>query len=481
MPPHFYSEHTFVEINVKLGLQLSGLVFWALMASGCANLSAGNLFSHYSEQNRAVYQAAAFGEYAKAQQLQSSDVGGEILGNFEKGRVSFLAQDYQTSLSAFENGDRAVRSQQDRATISVSETVTSVTALAFNDNLKEYQPADYELGFLHLYLGLNYLQKNDLEGALVEMRRANQVQEAAKKSREKELQAAEKALKNQGMSTNLGSVLARYPNAGKKLGAVQNGYLFYLSGLLYETSQDLNSAYVDYRRALAVMPDNPQVIESTMYAAKKLGMREDLSLLEQRYGKAPSDLTTTQGRVIVLDEQGVVEALKGWRIDLPLYDSRNRGAIYSLALPYYAHQGSPQFDGVSLNGTKLVSTTLADVNAMARNDLNERLMSVVLRQAIRVWAKDRIRKQAAETGDDVGNLFFNVWNTLTEQPDTRSWQTLPAQVKTASQIVKPGRQSLNLGDQVYQFDVPEQQTTLVWVSRQGAHSTVWHKQLGRLQ
>ncbi len=48
-----------------------------------------------------------------------------------------------------------------------------------------------------------------------------------------------------------------------------NGYLFYLSGLLYEASRDLNSAYVDYRRALAVMPNNKQVIESTMYAAKK--------------------------------------------------------------------------------------------------------------------------------------------------------------------------------------------------------------------
>ena len=70
-----------------------------------------------------------------------------------------------------------------------------------------------------------------------------------------------------------------------------------------------------------------------------------------------------------------------------------------------------------------------------------------------------------------------MFHTLT---DTRSWQTLPAQVKTASKIVKPGTQSLNLGDQTYQFEVPAQQTTLVWVSRQGAHSTVWHKQLGRL-
>lgn len=144
---------------MKLGVKLFGLISWVLMASGCANLSAGNLFSHYSDQNQEVYQAVVAGNYANAEQLQSSDVGGEILGNFEKGRISFLAKDYPTSLNALEESDRAVRVQQDRATISVSETATSVGSLAVNDNLNEYQPADYELGFLHLYLGLNYLQK----------------------------------------------------------------------------------------------------------------------------------------------------------------------------------------------------------------------------------------------------------------------------------------------------------------------------------
>ncbi|MCZ8499220.1 hypothetical protein O9929_19390 [Vibrio lentus] len=51
-------------------------------------------------------------------------------------------------------------------------------------------PPDYELGFLHLYLGLKLSPKNDLEGAVIEMRRANQVQEQAKKQREAELESA---------------------------------------------------------------------------------------------------------------------------------------------------------------------------------------------------------------------------------------------------------------------------------------------------
>ncbi|MGR5489135.1 hypothetical protein ACPV5F_25140, partial [Vibrio alfacsensis] len=80
------------------------------------------------------------------------------------------------SKSALEVSDKAVRVQQDKALISITDTATSVGALAVNDNITEYVPPDYELGYLHLYLGLNYIQKNDLEGALVEVRRANQVQ-----------------------------------------------------------------------------------------------------------------------------------------------------------------------------------------------------------------------------------------------------------------------------------------------------------------
>ncbi|MCZ8499219.1 hypothetical protein O9929_19385 [Vibrio lentus] len=71
----------------------------------------------------------------------------------------------------------------------------------------------------------------------------------------------------------MGSIFANYPDAGKKLQSVQNAYLMFLSGLLYEASNDLNSAYVDYRRALAVMPE-AEIIDRTMAAAARLGMRQ---------------------------------------------------------------------------------------------------------------------------------------------------------------------------------------------------------------
>ncbi len=463
---------------MKRKIRLASIAMMSAVVTGCASLSAGNLFSHYSAQNQSVYQAVKAGQYSEAQQALPDYVAGDILDNFEKGRINFLDQQYPESKAAFESADTAVRVQQDKAVISVSDSASSVGALAVNDNITEYTPSDYELGFLHLYLGLNYLKKNDLEGAVVEMRRANQVQERAKQERERELRSAEKDIRAQGLSANLGSVLSNYPDAGKKLQAVQNAYLMYLSGLLYEASRDLNSAYVDYRRALAVMPENQQIIERTMAVAKRLGMQQDLAKLEKRYGKLTS-AASGKGRVIVLQEQGVVNAKDSWRLDLPVYDSRDNGAIYSLALPYYKKQTKQTFAPIKLDGKSLSEDVLTNINVMAENDLSERMPSIVIRQALRVVAKDRIRKETAK-GDDVGNLLLNVWNTLTEQPDTRSWQSLPGMVYSSSSEVTAGNHTLNIGEQSYEFEVREDQTTLVWVSRQGQNATSWHKQLGRL-
>nr|WP_170961574.1 hypothetical protein [Vibrio genomosp. F6] len=460
-------------------IRLLAVSTMSIMISACSTLSAGNLFSHYSAQNNAVHQAVATGQYQKAEDALPDYAAGDILDNFERGRVLFLNEQFPESKSSLELSDRAVRIQQDKAVISVSDSVTSVGALAVNDNLTEYTPADYELGFLHLYLGLNYLKENSLEGALVEMRRANQVQEQAKKIREKELQSAQSDIRSKGLSPNLGSVLSNYPDAGKKLQAVQNGYLLFLSGLLYEASNDPNAAYVDYRRALAVMPENTEIINNTIRLAKRLGMNQDLAKLTKRYGSV-TKLTSNQGRVIVIEEQGVVDAMQSWRLDLPIYDSRSNGAIYSLALPYYPKQASERFSAMHLDNNRVNTSQLANINLMAQNDLSERLPSIVIRQALRVVAKDRIRKEAAK-GDDVGNLLFNVWNALTEQPDTRSWQTLPAEVNSASQIVAAGEHSLQVDGHSYQFNVPKGQTTLVWVSRQGGNAIMWHKQLGRLK
>ncbi len=450
-----------------------------LTLAGCANFSAGNLFGHYSLQTQLTHENLQSGDYQQALEQLPSGVAGDVLDNMERGRVAFLAEDYPQSFSALQESDFAVRELEQQATISISETANSVGALAINDNLKTYQPADYELGFLHLYLALNYLKQNDLDAALVEMRRANQVQEFAKKQREEQLAQAEQDLESQGGSLNVGSILAQYPDAGHTLQSVQNGYLFFLSGLLFETDGDLNSAYVDYRRALAVMPDNPQVIQQTMAAAKKLGMNQDLAILSKQYGNQGKPLKAGQGKLIVLEETGVVTALQEWRLDLPYFTLDGYGTYLSLALPYYPQNNSSVVGDVRVAGKALGRHELMDVDQMAAYHLKEKLPSIIIRQALRLYAKEALQHAASEE-QAVGGALLEIWSVLTERADTRSWQTLPARVNTAGKTLSAGEHQLTVGDTVYPITIRNGETTLVWVSRQGSNASIWHKQLGRL-
>lgn len=447
------------------------------MVTACSSFTAGNLFSHYSAQNNAVYTAVESGQYEKASDALPDFVAGDILDNMEKGRVSLLNQAYSESKSYLESSEYAVRVQQDQAIVSLSSSAASLGSLAVNDNVNVYFPADYELGFLHLYLALDYLTENSLEGALVEIRKANQVQEKAKKAREADLVSAERDMKKDGLSPNLGSILSQYPDAGEQLQAVQNGYLLYLSSLLYEAAGELNNAYVDYRRALAVLPENEEVINGTFRVAKKLGMREDLTKLVQQYGNRDA-LPKGKGQIIVLDEQGIVFAKEGWKQSLPIY-TNNEWAYFTMSLPYYPNKVSPRFAKIKINNAAVSNSKLVDVNLMAQQDLTERMPTLLLRQALRVVAKEQVRREAANS-DDVGNLLLNVWNVLTEQPDTRSWQTLPAEVYSSSSVVDPGEYELEFGVQNFNVTVNEGRTLLVWISRQGSNATFWHKQLGSL-
>ncbi len=448
----------------------------SLVLTACASLTAGNLFSHYSAQNARLHQSLKQGNYQQAQQALPSYVAGDILDNFEKGRVYFLQQQFAQSRAALSVADGAVRTQQQQAMISLSASATSTAALAVNDNLQEYTPADYELGFLHLYLGLNYFQDQQLESALVEMRRANQVQEQARRTRQRQLERAQQQLTNSGVTPNLGSVLAQYPDAGETLQAVQNGYLLFVSALLYEAADELNSAYVDYRRALAVAPENLAVIEGTMRVAKRLGMRDHLAQLTQRYGEL-TPLEAHQARVIMIEERDVVDSRQSWSLTLPITDRSGRSVLYSLALPYYPSTPSRDFLPVVLNQQTVVNHLLADVNLMARHDLKERMPNMVIRQALRVIAKDQLRKEAT-SNEGLGGVLLNVFNTLTEQPDTRSWLTLPASVYATTLQVKPGEQTLVVDGLHYQFKVSNGETLLVWLSRQGGQVSHWHQSLG---
>ncbi|MDD1782870.1 hypothetical protein LRP49_16980 [Enterovibrio sp. ZSDZ35] len=446
--------------------------------AGCANMSVQGLFSHYSAGLAESRSLAQQGAFSQAIDALPAGAGGEVLDELERSRFALLAGDNAQTREALDLADLAVKEQANQAAIQISEGFNQVGALATNDNMLTYVAPSYELGFLHLYLIRSYLEQGDLQGALVEVRRAKQIQEEAKKLRDKELTLAEESAHENGISDNVGAILSRYPDAGSTLGAVQNAYLFYLSALLYDAEGNENSAFIDYNRALAVAPDNQYVAEAAMRIASKQRRKNDLTLLERKYGDY-SPPAKGSAKLVVLAEDGWVDPRLGWRLPLWLTDNNGNVESHTLALPYYAKQREMQPLSFSLDGKTIRLDALADVNAMARHALNEAMPGMAVRQILRVVAKNEFHKSISKNDESgLGSLLTSVYNAVSEQPDTRSWQTLPARASLYSGYMRPGQHELKINGKTITVNLTPERTTLLWLSTASGEVVDWQGTLG---
>jgi len=111
-------------------------------------------------------------KYENAEQLLirnwENDVYGykdRVLYNLELGTVRHFSGDYEGSFEAFKDAEQFI---DELYTKSISRAFRSFIV---NDNVLAYDGEDYEDIYLNMFNTLNFLHKNDLEGALVESRR----------------------------------------------------------------------------------------------------------------------------------------------------------------------------------------------------------------------------------------------------------------------------------------------------------------------
>ncbi|ATF08588.1 hypothetical protein BTN50_0040 [Candidatus Enterovibrio altilux] len=440
---------------------------------GCANLSVQTLFSHYSAALEKTRMLTSRGQYQAALTSFPNTLYSDILTGMERGRLALLAGDAVLSQSILQKVDTQVTEQQRQAIMPLSEGLNQVGSLFSNNNMLTYSPPGYELGFMHLYLMLNYLRKSDLDGALVEARRANYVQKNALQLRAKELKQIKNTIQQNGISDNIGAIISHYPDAGKMLGGVQNGYLFYLSGLLHEIERNLNSAFIDYNRALAVEPNNTYVAESAKRVAIKQGRQSALILLEKKYGPYVQPVHNS-ATLVILNEQNIVNARHAWRLPLWLYDNHNNLVSYSVSLPYYRSLFNTPQGAILIDDILVKPLQLTDVNAMAQQFLNESLPSMAARQVLRIVAKNAVRKSLAEQNKrGINNLVANIFNVLSDQPDTRSWQTLPQTAGVYSGFYPAGQHVVTADGKIINIILKSDQITLLWLFRHGGNVIYW--------
>ena len=356
---------------------------------------------------------------------------------FELGLVAHYANHFQESNAAF---DQAGDIAEDRYTKSLSKEAGS---LITSDKLRPYPGTRYERLLSHYYRALNYVYQGQLDGALVECRRAT-------------------------------ALINYFKGENEKYDFFGTGFLAYLSGILFEATGEWNDAYISYKQAAEYyrnaaektgveMPDD--IGHSLVRLARKLGFADDLERYRNQYGASPTHSDNT-GELILFYESGYVPPKSEDALMFPILKKDDvedeefvptlmgrEGMVYEdveleyllrVAIPTI-NSHRPLFSGieVAVGGVKAKGMLVEDVENIAIGTFNAQRTGILLRTLVRAIGKYLIYRKANNENEALG-LLVNLAGVVTEQADTRSWQTLPNQIYMVRMPLPAGTHTLNL-------------------------------------
>ncbi len=437
-----------------------------LLLGGCASTA---VFVPYPSQIAPIKQQIESGQYQAAQEKLNKyrNSADKILYLLERGRTAQVARDYPTSTADFAAAIDAIEANERKARITASGSFATGASILVNDNAIPYAEKPFERVFLHHYQALNYLFSGNVEAAAVEVRRANEQQELALDAHDAELAALEKRHRTELASNPnfMESYATMRAAAGRVKNSFQNAYTFYASGVIWELDDKPNDAYIDYKKALEIFPDNPFVQRDVLRLARALSMNEDLERFSKQFKVEEPAADPRGGELIVFFDSGYVPTKQEIKIPIAIRDG-----LYAVAFPIYRDEWrrTPLLS-VSLADSRALGTAspIVNVQALAAKALQEELPGMLVRQVLRVAAKRNTTKQAGQTFGYFGAFASNVLNFLTENADLRGWLTLPNEAQVFRTPLQPGKHTLLLrsgsaSDRVT-VDIDKQRKTLLHV------------------
>jgi hypothetical protein len=383
-----------------------------------------------------------------------------LLYGMDRGMTLQLAGDYQQSNAVLEQAEEEL----DR--LYTRKIRTETLAFMTNDTALPYEGDPYEQVLINVLKAVNYAVSGQWQDALVEARRIDH-------------------------RLNVLSDRTQEKNAYR-----EDGFARYLSGILYESTGDVNNAFIAYRNAYETF----EATRAWSHTAVPSQLREDLlrtaealhfiqELAEYQHVFPSTRWETSQAlqhlaQIVVISYNGRAPRKEDQFLDLPIsldalqlvllnrgFSQANQhanravdtvlygfnGRVVRVALPRLIPQKTHvPVDTVNLipdNGTRVTLNTelVHNVTALAEKALSERMAGITVKALARAATKfalaegaTRGAQQAAgkDAGPWVGLLVGLLTKSLavaSEEADKRSWQTLPDEIHLARVWVPPGR------------------------------------------
>jgi hypothetical protein len=335
--------------------------------------------------------------------------GAEFLAGAEAGMAALADGDWDAAQQHLDRAADAVKAIEERALIGAENLGEGLLALAVNESFSAYEGEGYERVQLHTALALTYLARGDLDGVYVEVRRANKLLESEETLYETEYAAG--------------------------------GLGHFVSAACYELQGRYDDAFIDYRR----MEEKGVGLEIAGPAmtriAARLGFGDELPRLEARFG-APTEVPSDAASIIVIAGVGIGPFKVENTLPLP-----TPSGILQFSVPSYVDRPQPvsalelRVAGAS---APLRTSVVEDIAQVAQENLEDRLIWLAARSALRGILKRELTKQLEDKYEVAGRIAGDIFAFVTERADLRAWQTLPDSWQVARMFVAPGEHEVEL-------------------------------------
>lgn len=371
-------------------------------------ISCASYVDHTREMREQVYS----GKYGAAlEKLEASEVkssSNELLYYLEKATLLNRLGKLDESRKLLFKADKLVDKLY---TESISKEVATFLV---NDSVRDYPGEDYEKVAIHTQLAFSFIEEGKFKEARVEAKKIN---------------------------SRLYEIQQKY---GDDYSAYKvDGFALFLSGLIFEKLGELDSAIIDYRKALKTYEKGflagnavPESLVKSLYvAALRRGRSNVVSEVKESYPELVKGLSK--------ESTGFVYIAQGFPV-IPKFSqsfvlSGRSGLLrYSWPIIPKVYVPSPYFD-LEVNGRSEEFELAQDLNKIARETLESNRTRMTVKNVARLVAKARAAQEVENRMGPLAGLIANIFNAATETADTRSWSLLPGRIYIGRSFLDPGK------------------------------------------
>jgi len=443
-------------VKRRIGFFSSIVVVSFLLLNGCASFNKSHT-TNFANQQVLIHQGQSDVVALKLEKKAKKGGRNSVLYALEAGYIYLFQKNYEKSKELFEVALTRINNYEMRAKVTARGVGSGIKAAFGNDMELPYKGLMFEKIMVNTFQAINYLFLKDIEGANVEIRRAELRQQEAVDKHQKELKKLEEMKEKKNVDNrSVDSVLSNYSvldeYSSKVVNSFQNGFTYFLGGLVYELNNLKNDAYIDYKKSFNLYK-NKVTLEKLILLGNKLNMTEDIGkwggLYKELYHSDTDELIKSSsalsdsGEVIIIKFSGMVPKKIQQKFSLWTYKKS-----FNVAFPFYQKDGfyyKNEYVKLNIDGNDYGDTEVAvDFIPIVTKALKEQMPGIITRQAIRLVAKNLSESQAEKRGGLLGELLMKVVNKATERADLRGWYELPANISVLSKKVPSGNQKLTL-------------------------------------